>query len=218
MGRNKIIPDTPSQEVYAAEEDQGEVFAQDDPFELFHEWFVLAKASEPNDANAFTLATVDGTGMPDARIVLMKDLDDKGLSFFTNAQSAKGRQLASQPWAGAVFHWKSIRRQVRFRGEVQEVSARDADEYFAARARGSQIGAWASNQSAEIASPDGLARRVEEFEDTYAGKTVPRPPHWTGYRLRPTEIEFWVNRPFRLHDRLRFDLSDGAWSQRRLFP
>ena len=214
---DELIPPTPGEEHYAVDEDQGEVFTQGDPFALFREWFILARASEPNDPNAMTLATVDGTGLPDARVVLMKDIDDRGVSFFTNATSAKGRQIAASGWGAACFHWKSIRRQVRLRGEIQEVAAAEADAYFAQRARGAQIGAWASEQSSTLSSRDALTRRIADMERRFP-REVPRPPHWTGYRLAPSSIEFWVNRPYRLHDRLLFERDGEGWSTRRLFP
>ena len=219
MPKKDLIPPTPSDEHYEVGEDQGAVFTSNDPIELFQEWFILAKSKEMNDPNAMSLATVDATGLPDVRIVLMKDFDEKGVSFFTNSKSAKGRQIDANPWGALCFHWKSIRRQIRFRGEIQEVSDADANAYFAKRARGAQIGAWASDQSAEIPNDGALERRVADFEERYKGeKNIPRPPHWTGYRLKPREIEFWVNRPYRLHDRLVFTKDKNNWETVRLYP
>ncbi|MEO1015024.1 MAG: pyridoxamine 5'-phosphate oxidase [Pseudomonadota bacterium] len=219
MPRKDLIPPTPSAEAYAVDADQGDVFTKGDPFALFEEWFMLAKEHEPNDPNAMSLATVDGTGLPDVRVVLMKDFSTRGVSFFSNGESAKGRQLAANGWAAINFHWKSIRRQVRFRGEVAEVSAVEADDYFSQRARGAQIGAWASDQSRPLPSEGALEHAVQDLERRYEGKDVPRPPHWTGYRLRPSSIEFWVNRPYRLHDRLLFARQgDGPWETSRLYP
>lgn len=218
MADNDFIPPTPSAEHYAVGEDQGDVFTQSDPTDLFREWFILAKATEPNDANAMSLATIDGTGLPDVRVVLMKDFNERGISFFTNSTSAKGRQIAANKWGAICFHWKSIRRQVRFRGEIQQVTAAEADAYFATRARGAQIGAWASDQSMAMPDTDALSRRVAKLEEDYDGKEVPRPPQWTGYRLTPSSIEFWVNRPYRLHDRLVFKRSGADWETSWLYP
>ena len=220
MAEDTLIPPTPTDETYAVDADQGDVFTTDDPFALFREWFLLARDREMNDANAMTLATVDASGLPDARIVLMKDLDDRGVSFFTNATSAKGRQIAANALGAINFHWKSIRRQVRFRGEIEEVTAAEADSYFTQRARGAQIGAWASDQSSELPERAALEREIERVEARFEGGEVARPPHWTGYRLVPSEIEFWVNRPYRLHDRLLFTRQDAdrPWTTKRLYP
>ncbi|MBI1391843.1 MAG: pyridoxamine 5'-phosphate oxidase [Alphaproteobacteria bacterium] len=218
MPGKDLIPPTPTTEEYGVADDQGEVFTSDDPIDLFATWFSVAREKEMNDPNAMALATVDATGLPDVRIVLMKDFDRRGVSFFTNSDSAKGRQLNANPWAALCFHWKSIRRQVRFRGEIIEVSAAEADEYFAKRARGAQIGAWASQQSRPLPADGALEHAVRDLERRYKGQDVPRPSHWTGYRLVPTAIEFWVNRPFRLHDRLSFDRAGDGWTHKRLFP
>ncbi|MEM6538078.1 MAG: pyridoxamine 5'-phosphate oxidase [Pseudomonadota bacterium] len=218
MPRNNLIPETPSADAYGAEEDQGNVFTLSDPFDLFEEWFSLAKEREPNDPNAMSLATVDATGLPDVRVVLMKDFDKRGISFFTNLESAKGRQIKASGWAAINFHWKSIRRQVRFRGEIAEVPAAESDAYYAERARGSQLGAWASHQSRPLPTDDALVHAVEDLDRRYEGKAIPRPPHWGGFRLKPSSIEFWVNRPFRLHDRLLFENEGGDWSSTRLYP
>ncbi|MEM6413801.1 MAG: pyridoxamine 5'-phosphate oxidase [Pseudomonadota bacterium] len=218
MTEEAIIPETPSDEFYSADEDQGHVFTDDDPFVLFREWLLLANDREINDPNAMSLATVDASGLPDVRIVLMKDLNDRGVSFFTNMTSAKGRQIDANNWGALSFHWKSIRRQVRFRGEIEQVTASEADAYFAKRARGTQIGAWASDQSNVLSSPDALQRSVDECERRFEGKPVPRPGHWTGYRLIPTEIEFWVNRPYRLHHRKKFVRTNNNWEAQWLSP
>jgi len=220
MSAKSVIPPSPSAEAYAVDEDQGEVFTRDEPLALFLEWFDLARKKEPNDANAMALATADASGFPDVRMVLLKDIDERGLTFYTNLTSAKGRELSENPQAAAVFHWKSIRRQVRYRGPVERVSDEEADAYFATRAKTAQIGAWASKQSEQMegrfAFEKAIAARTAEFG---MGK-VPRPAHWSGFRLVPTEIEFWVNRPFRLHDRLQFtrEATNRAWMKRRLYP
>ena len=218
MGRNSIIPPSPSAEAYKVDEDQGEVFTREDPLALFAEWFELAKKKEPNDANAMALATVDADGLPNVRMVLLKDIDAAGLTFFTNIESAKGRELAANPRAALCFHWKSIRRVVRFRGNVAPVSHEEADAYYATRARGSQIGAWASTQSRPLESRFALEKAVASEAARFGLGKIPRPYHWSGYRLTPVEIEFWVNRPFRLHDRLQFKRSGEGWTTQRLYP
>lgn len=220
MSPSPIIPPSPSEEAYAADADQGEVFTRDDPLELFAQWLALAARTEPNDPNAMALATVDEEGLPDVRMVLLKDFDAQGLTFFTNAESAKGRQLSVNPKAAVCFHWKTIRRQVRVRGAVAEVGAQEADAYFATRARSSRIGAWASAQSRPMAGRFDLEKQVALKAAQFGLGEVPRPPFWTGYRLRPVQIEFWVNRPFRLHDRLQFtrEAPGRPWTSRRLYP
>lgn len=218
MSLKSVIPPSPTAEAYAVDEDQGEVFTLDEPLALFVEWFDLAKKREINDPNAMTLATVDAEGLPNARMVLLKDIDERGLSFFTNLESAKGTELRANPKAALVFHWKSIRRQVRFRGTVEPVSDAEADAYFATRAKGAQIGAWASPQSRPMEGRFALERRIAEETARHGLGKTPRPPHWSGYRLLPVEIEFWVNRPFRLHDRLQFKRTADGWMTVRLFP
>jgi len=218
MTQNPVIPPSPSMEAYKVDEDQGEVFTKDDPLALFTEWLELAKKKEPNDANAMSLATVDADGLPNVRMVLLKDIDAAGLTFFTNTESAKGRELGVNPKAALCFHWKSIRRVVRFRGDVAPVSKAEADAYFATRARGSQIGAWASDQSRPMDGRFALEKAVARETARFGLGKVPRPDHWSGYRLSPVEIEFWVNRPFRLHDRLQFLRMGTAWKTRRLYP
>jgi pyridoxamine 5'-phosphate oxidase len=220
MRPKSIIPPSPSAETYAVDEDQGDVFTGNEPLGLFVEWFELAKKKEINDPNAMTLATVDAEGLPNARMVLLKDIDERGLSFFTNIESAKGIELKANPRAALLFHWKSIRRQVRFRGNIEPVSDADADAYFATRAKGAQIGAWASPQSRPMEGRFALERRIAEETARHGLGRTPRPPHWSGFRLVPSEIEFWVNRPFRLHDRLVFrrDGAGGKWRNERLYP
>ncbi len=191
-----------------------------DPFGLFAQWLADAEKNEVNDPNAMTLATVDESGLPDARMVLLKGVDDRGFVFYTNTGSAKGRELIATPKAALVFHWKSLRRQVRVRGPVENVTDAEADEYFASRPRLSQIGAWASQQSTPLEGRFALETAVAKTTAKYAIGTVPRPPHWTGFRIVPVSIEFWHDRPFRLHDRVVFrrDNPETAWGTTRLFP
>lgn len=198
----------------------GDFTLADEPFRLFSEWLSDAERSEPNDPNAMTLATVDETGLPDARMVLLKGLDERGFVFFTNTESAKGRELAGSPKAALVFHWKSLRRQVRVRGPVEQVTDQEADDYFATRPRLSQIGAWASRQSRPLEGRFALEAAVATTTARYAIGTVPRPPHWTGFRIVPVAVEFWHDRPFRLHDRVVFrrTSADTPWERTRLFP
>ena len=221
MPKPPTIPFSPSEEDYLQKVAEAEPLApitDTDPIAMFGEWLEAALQREPNDANAMTLATVDEAGRPDARMVLLKGVDERGFTFFTNFESAKGRQLEAHPAAALVFHWKSLRRQVRVRGAVSEVSAAEADAYWATRARSAQIGAWASDQSRAL--PDRLAfeRRIAEVGLRFGLGPVPRPPHWSGFRLAPEAIEFWRDRPFRLHERLVFERAAGAWTTRRLFP
>ena len=221
MSKRPIIPFSPSEEDYlkrVAEAEPLPAIADDDPIPLFVGWLEEALKKEPNDANAMTLATVDAEGLPDARMVLLKGVDETGFTFFTNLQSDKGRQLASNPKAALVFHWKSLRRQVRVRGPVAPVSPAEADAYFATRARSAQIGAWASDQSRALPDRLALERRIAEMGLKFGLGTVPRPPHWSGYRLTPQHIEFWRDRPFRLHERLVFDRAGERWTVKRLFP
>jgi len=201
-------------------EDDAQLFTADEPFELFDRWFAEAQASEPNDPNAMALATVDASGLPDVRMVLLKGHDARGFVFYTNSHSAKGRELAGQPQAGLLFHWKSLRRQVRVRGRVEGVSEAESDAYFASRPRGSQVGAWASDQSATLSARTVLEAKVAEFDAKFEGAAVPRPPHWRGYRIVPAEIEFWRDRRSRLHERWVFSRAgdDDAWTTRMLNP
>lgn len=191
-----------------------------DPFQLFNAWFEEAKTAEPNDPDAMALATVDAAGLPDVRMVLLKAADPRGFVFYTNEQSAKGSELASNPKAALVLHWKSIRRQVRVRGPIERVSDAEADKYFASRSRDSRIAASASDQSRPLDSRETFEARIAELQKKYEGKDVPRPAHWGGYRIVPSEIEFWHDRPHRAHDRVRFTRkdADSAWQKTRLYP
>ncbi len=198
----------------------GDFTESSDPLGLFEAWFAEAKAAEPNDPEAMALATVDAAGLPDVRVVLLKSADERGFVFYTNEQSAKGAELAANPKAALVLHWKSIRRQVRVRGPVERVSDAEADAYFTTRSRLSQIGAWASDQSRPLDSRAAFEARVAEAERRFAGKEVSRPPHWGGYRVVPVQIEFWMDQPYRLHDRVKFtrEGAGGAWRKTRLYP
>ena len=189
-----------------------------DPFAVFEEWFALAKEAEPNDPHAMALASVDGEGMPDVRMVLLNSRDSRGLCFFTNFESEKGRQLLAQPKAAMVMHWKSLRRQVRMRGPVEVVSAEEADAYFASRPKGSQIASSASEQSRPVASRAALLSRVAEISAEVGEDAVVRPTHWSGFRLVPQSIEFWKDGEFRLHDRVRFTRDGDGWTSARLYP
>ncbi len=191
-----------------------------DPFALFKLWLDEARATEINDPEAMTIATVDADGLPDARMVLCKGADERGIVFYTNIESAKGRELKGQPRAAALFHWKSLRRQARFRGPIAEVTTAESDAYFASRPRGSQIGAWASQQSRPLAARGDLEAAVKAYEQRYANADVPRPDYWRGYRLSPIEIEFWRDGPSRLHERIRFTrpAPESAWDKRLLYP
>src|SRR5262245_60581108 len=193
---------------------------RDDPFALFAEWLKDAEKSEPNDPNAMALATVDEEGLPNARMVLLKAADERGFVFYTNFESQKGHEILSAKKAALCFHWKSLRRQVRVRGPVEVVSDAEADAYFASRPRDSRIGAWASQQSRPLESRFALETAVAMYAAKFAIGNVPRPAYWSGFRLRPISIEFWHDRPFRLHDRVAFrrETPDGSWSKTRLYP
>jgi pyridoxamine 5'-phosphate oxidase len=190
-----------------------------EPFRLFAEWLDDAVKSEPNDPSAVALATVDENGMPDVRMVLLKGFDEQGFVFYTNFESIKGREILSSMKAAMCFHWKSLRRQVRVRGPVEIVSDAEADAYYATRPRGSRIGAWASKQSRPLESRFALEKAVAEYTARYAFGDIPRPPYWSGFRIKPQTIEFWHDRPFRLHDRIMFSRTDaGVWEKTRLYP
>lgn len=220
MASDNLIPPSPSEEAYAVDFDQGDVFSIHDPFALFALWMETASEHEPNDPNTMALATVDAEGMPNVRMVLLKDIDACGLTFFTNLESAKGEELKANPQAAVCFHWKTIRRQVRFRGYVEPVSDEEADAYFATRARGAQLGAIASEQSRPLESREALEKKIDDLDRQYEGQDIPRPEHWSGYLLKPLEIEFWVNRPYRLHDRLTYwrENVNAEWRSEKLYP
>jgi pyridoxamine 5'-phosphate oxidase len=190
-----------------------------DPHQLFEQWLAEAQAGEPHDAEAMTLATAGTDGRPSARMVLLKGHDTRGFVFYTNGDSRKGAELAANPRAALLFHWKSLRRQVRIEGAVAPVPDAEADAYFATRARDSQIGAWASDQSRPLAARALFEARYDRLAADYAGKEVPRPAHWRGYRVVPERIEFWTDRPHRLHERRLFTLGeDGGWTEGLLYP
>jgi len=189
-----------------------------DPFPRFHSWFDEAQISEPNDPNAMTLATADAQGRPSARMVLLKGVDGDGFVFYTNLESRKAQELAENAQAALLFHWKSLRRQVRVEGSVSQVSDVEADAYFATRPRGSRIGAWASDQSRPMEGMFVLERRVAEFTAKFGLGEIPRPPHWSGFRVVPDRIEFWKEGRFRLHERIVHVRVGDSWSVERLFP
>ncbi len=198
----------------------GDFTTANDPFALFETWMGEAKSSEINDPNAMALASVDADGLPNVRMVLLNGRDERGFVFYTNSQSQKGMELDGQGKAAAVFHWKSLRRQIRIRGPVEMVSPEEADAYFNSRPRDSRIGAWASQQSRVLESRFALEKAVAFYAAKYAIGTVPRPPHWNGYRIIPAYFEFWHDRPFRLHDRVIFKRPDASagWTSERWYP
>lgn len=198
----------------------GDFTAADEPFGLFAEWLQDATKAEVNDPNALALATVDSDGMPDVRMVLLKGFDAHGFVFYTNLESAKGVEILGSMKAAMCFHWKSLRRQVRVRGAVEVVSDAEADAYYASRPRGSRIGAWASKQSRPLESRFALEKAVAEFTARHPIGEIPRPAHWSGFRIVPRQIEFWHDRPFRLHDRLLFSrkAEKDDWEKTRLYP
>ena len=189
-----------------------------DPFQMFEEWFEEARQVEINDPEAMALATADAGGNPSVRMVLLKGHGPGGFEFYTNEESAKGGQIAANPRAALLFHWKALRRQVRVEGSVERVSDADADAYFGTRARDSQLGAWASDQSRPLDARETFEARFDEVSRRFAGEEVPRPPHWGGYRVVPKRIEFWADRPHRLHERRLFTLQGGDWSEGLLYP
>ena len=191
-----------------------------DPFGIFADWFEDAKKSEPNDPNGMALATVDDEGLPNVRMVLMKDYDEKGFVFYTNYESQKGQEILANMKAALLFHWKSLRRQVRVRGLVEKVTNAEADAYFKSRPRDSKIGAWASQQSRPITKPLEFETAIAMQTARFGIADVPRPPHWSGFRVKPVSMEFWHDRPFRLHDRVVFrrEKPEGDWSKARLYP
>ncbi|WP_112973080.1 MULTISPECIES: pyridoxamine 5'-phosphate oxidase [unclassified Rhizobium] len=193
---------------------------QNEPFQLFADWLKEAEASEINDPNAVALATVDEDGLPNVRMVLLKGFDQDGFVFYTNFESQKGREVLGQKKAAMCFHWKTLRRQVRLRGPVEVVSDEEADAYYKTRARGSRIGAWASKQSRPLESRFALEKAVAEYTARYAIGEIPRPQHWSGFRIKPTSIEFWKDQKFRLHDRIEFrrGTPEGGWDKVRMYP
>lgn len=226
MSTHNLIPPSPSTSDYQGGEPDvnpagvAEIPEGQDPYEVFANWLADARKSELNDPNAMALATADASGMPDVRMVLLKDLDGEGFVFYTNLESGKGTQLLANPQAALCFHWKSLRRQVRVRGTISAVSDEEADAYFASRARDSRIGAWASAQSRPLEDRFALEKSVAAHALKFGLGEVPRPPFWSGFRLTPSRIEFWRDKPFRLHDRLVFERTgpSAAWSTLKLYP
>jgi pyridoxamine 5'-phosphate oxidase len=221
MKDDTLIPRSPSEDDYVAQVQAAEplpLLPEADPIGLFETWLKAAGESEPNDPNAMALATVDADGMPAVRMVLLKGVDAGGIVFFSNSQSAKGVELQQNGKAALLFHWKSLRRQVRVRGAVVPVTEAEADAYFATRARPAQLGAWASEQSRPLPDRFALEKRVAEAGLRFGLGKVTRPPHWSGYRLIPSSLEFWRDRPFRLHERLVFVRAGEGWTTQRLYP
>ena len=226
--KKSIIPPSPSRADYTksdeyrdvAAKNSADIFDRDDPFALFTEWMSAARDAEVNDSNAMSLATVDADGLPDVRMVLLKAVDEKGFTFYSHEDSAKGQQLKANGKAALCFHWKSLRRQVRVRGIVTAVKGAEADAYFASRARGSQLGAWSSDQSRPVDSRAALEAKVADTEARFGEGDIARPDFWYGWRVTPLQIEFWRDRPYRLHDRLLFARIDNnqSWTRTRLFP
>lgn len=218
--RDPLIPETPSADTYKSDGARPLIDESAEPFALFRAWMAEAREKELNDSNAMSLATVDEQGMPDVRMVLLKDISEDGFTFFTHLTSAKGQQLTLASAKAALgFHWKSLRRQVRIRGHVSQVPAAQADAYYATRARASRIGAWASDQSKTLSGRSELEARLAKYEETYEGQDdIPRPPNWIGFCVKPMSMEFWQDQPFRLHDRVVFTRKDDDWATTRLYP
>jgi pyridoxamine 5'-phosphate oxidase len=198
----------------------GDFTEAEEPLALFAQWFEEAKRSEPADPNAMALATVDADGLPNVRMVLLKGVDERGFVFYTNFESRKGRELIAHPKAALSFHWKSLSRAVRVRGPVERVTDSEADAYFATRPRGAQIGAWASKQSSPLESRLAFEKAIALTTARHPIGAIPRPPHWSGFRVLPLAMEFWHDRPFRLHDRVEYrrDALGQPWSKTRLYP
>lgn len=216
-----LIPASPSEDDYVRQVTEATpppLLPEGDPIRLFEEWLAEAGKGEPSDPNAVALSTVDADGLPDSRMVLLKSVDARGFVFYTNTQSAKGVELGGQPKAALLFHWKSLRRQIRIEGTVSFATDAESDAYFASRARDSQLGAWASDQSRPLDSRDTFEARFEEVKARFEGQDVPRPPHWGGYRVTPSAIEFWQDRAHRLHERRKFTRIDGSWTECLLYP
>lgn len=189
-----------------------------DPFALFHDWYTEARTTEINDSNAMALATADAQGRPSVRMVLLKGYDERGFVFYTNRESRKAGDLAANPHVALLFHWKSLRRQIRIEGPIAFASDAESDAYFASRSRDSQLGAWASDQSRPLDTRATFEARFAEVQARFEGQPVPRPPHWGGYRVTPERIEFWLDREHRLHERRVFTRNDGGWSEGMLYP
>ncbi|MFT3729702.1 MAG: pyridoxamine 5'-phosphate oxidase [Terricaulis sp.] len=221
MSGDDLIPPSPTYDpAVQPPPDDAALFAESEPFALFERWFKEAKEKEPNDPNGMALATADASGYPDVRMVLMKGFDQHGFVFYSNAESAKGRELAANGRAALCFHWKTLRRQVRIRGMVEATTDAEADAYFQSRDRGARIGAWASAQSRPLEDRMALEKRIAEYTLKFGLGEIPRPPYWRGWRVAPLAVEFWRDRPFRLHDRLVFERAalGQAWSKHRLYP
>ena len=214
-----IIPSTPNEKDYASSQssDLGWIDSKD-PVSLFSDWLSEAIVTETNDANAMSVATVDKNGMPDVRVVLLKDIDHRGFVFYSNSESNKGQQLSFSNKVALGFHWKSKKRQVRVRGAAEVVASIEADAYFASRARGSRISAWASNQSRPVKDRETMMNELNETKARFAGTSVPRPGHWLGWRVKPEYVEFWQDGAYRFHDRIAFSMTSDGWVKGRLYP